>query len=403
MRNSKKIILRFAMLALILLITMFVFAACTEQPDMPSNSENKIHTTGIRSPFDIAEYGDYIYFSNPTVFKYNRSNGKLTKACDDPECAGNCHLEDLITMVSHVYDGKMFFSSLNPKTRSYTYSYMDIITKEIKVLCEFFENERPGLGKPIVENGYIYYIRNMLKPDGDSKNADDYILTACRIPETGGDEQMICHFDSKLDNIITVYNDSIISYNQFAINMYAVATGEKTVLFDFAEQGYVSAYNFTFSNGKLYYCATSTETVYSEYRKTEFSKPYMISLDVDSGEFRRVIEEPVFNFCLAEDKAYYTKFELRHLYVPDDYETNPGKTKILLVGDTLYCCDHNGENSSKVFAKSNMDFSLTYTVIENKFYGLISDYDTDSNTFGKYYFACIDPETGDVIPAITEN
>ncbi len=395
-----------ANIAIFVAILILLLSSCSDKPDIQVDIQSKQNFTAQRLT-KKAEYGDYIYFSNFKMYKYDKRTGVISRACQDPDCdgsPGSCILDGFITQLSGIVDGKLFFSSIvngDPYMICY-YACYDIIKNEVTILREGGAYDTGTEIEPLLTDEYVYYTYRTLRPGGDKEKSEDYIRHAYRQKISGGEEELVCQLTGgENEKIFAVTEQHMITYARPNIYKYDLSTGESEILFDGKANGYGGTRSFVKVDNWLYFCGESTETMRSEYRKKSFSVHYLMRMNLENGSVERLNEAPVFIYQIDGDKIYFIKEELQHLYIPDDYETNPGGVPILLIGDTLYSCDLDGNNVQAVIQFPDTDFS-SFTVINGFYFGTQDKFNHDTHSWGKEHYVAGDLATGKITEASWE-
>ena len=395
-----------ANIAIFMAILILLLSSCSDKPDIQVDIQNKQNLTAQRLA-KKAEYGDYIYFSDFMMYKYDKRTGVISRVCQDSDCdgsPGSCPLDGLVTQLSGIVGSKLFFFSLvkgDPYQICY-YAYYDIINNEVTILREGGLYDIGGEIEPLLTDEYVYYTYSILRPDGDKQNNEDYIKYACRRKIAGGEEELICQLDKGInDRIIAVTEQHMITYSRPNIYKYDLSTGESETLFDGKTNGYSGTRSFVKVDNWLYFCGESTETMRSEYRKKSFSVHYLMRMNLENGAVERLNETPVYNYQIDGDKIYFIKEELQHLYIPDDYENHPDKVSVLLIGDTLFSCDLDGKNVQDVIQFPDANFS-NFTVVDGFYFGVEYKFDHDTHSWGDRHYVAGDLATGKITEASWE-
>ena len=149
-----------------------------------------------------------------------------------------------------------------------------------------------------------------------------------------------------------------------------------------------------YENGKLYFTAMSKNIYTPEITGGECPLEILFSVDVNTGEVKKVIEEPVTDFTVANDAIYYVPFKHRILYMPEDYENNKDDLRTWVMDYTVYACDLDGKNVRTVYSNEKLNF-YGIVVIDGVLYCTCADYIEEEHTYsGTYSFRAIDLETG---------
>ena len=275
----------------------------------------------------------------------------------------------------------------------------DIFSGEIKILVTLSKLEDSYRVRFHVWDGHLYYNRKILREGGDFENPDDYIPHICRVSVDGGEEETL--FASN-EALVVVADNKIITRENGTMYSYDLETKNKQTLFNVEEIGYKNAVGlYQYLNGKVYFICMDDTFSISEYNKKKYLNRYLLSVDIHTGVVKRVIEEPVISYALTDDTIYYFPFEVRYLYIPED--SDPSGAVVYLASATLYACDINGENQRAVYTNENWDVADRFTVVGNKLFALIYEFDQKTHTFpDEGYWGYLDLDTKEIIPAEVE-
>ena len=197
------------------------------------------------------------------------------------------------------------------------------------------------------------------------------------------------------ERLLMIADGMMIFEDNNKIYTVVIAAGEKKEIFDYAANGFVAlATRPSYLNGKMYLTACGAETAKSEYVDgVTYQIPYLFSIDVKTGEAKKIVNEPVMSFTLTDDAIYYLPFKIRYLYVPDDYRNHPEKVITRLSDESMYTCGLDGKDIRKLYTDSNLGYPVEYTVIEGKLYGTMSYYDGENHKFIDGFYGEIEFES----------
>ncbi len=376
---------------LLALILCLSFASCKKEPPEP-----EIHTTNvIRS--DMFEYGNFVYTARGSIYRFNTLTGETESACLDPECDGKCPLHGGMSKLGALRDGKLYFWSFMAFTHDIYIGYQDLISGEVTVLVTLSDSE---LSSDInfVDGGYLYYYAALLREGGDERNPEDYERKLCRVPVEGGESEVI---EIPGGTIMTAADGKLILLSN-TLSVYDIEIGIERVIWDFKSDGYSYISDISYLDGKLYCLAKipaeSAEVVHSEYQDVTYAKDlFLVSVDVNTGEAKRVVEDAVESFCVTDDRIYYSPFELRHLFVPDNYKSDQSGLVTSFCADSLYSCKHDGSDVRAEYSNPNIKGYGEFTVVGGKVCGKISIYDEDNKYNKPAEFVSVNLENGEVL------
>lgn len=395
----KKLLLFFIIVS-VLLVSM---ASCSESPDVIISDEMEIHTTKVIKDGRLAEYGNYIFIASTGIKRYNRVTGEVSSVCANPECDGTCLLESPLTTLSQVVDGKLFFSTEDWRQDKYIYASLNIATGDVRVIRILEEKEADFSNKPIVDGGYIYFIRKVLKNGGNKELPEDYLSHVCRISINGGNEEIVYLLSG--ERYIHVFQGNlltsrVIGDDQF-LYMIDLSTKEEKIIFDCSEHGYNGfGGNISFLDEKIYFFVTTGEYMQSKYSNSKTAIRYIGCVDINTSEYRQITELPVGNYSLTDDAIYYVPLEYQYLYIPLDYQNNPKRVITLTFSPDLHVCDLNGYNDSVIYTNDKMDYAEIFTVVNGCLYGYhMSIFDAKNHCWGESFLGKIDLTTGELSKA----
>ena len=373
------------------LLCCIVCASCNQRQAEPgSNTEVKNIQFAITENYIFADWGK--------IYRFDRSTETFSLACTDPDCDSNrCPLECVVNYFAGVSDGKVYFSSFQQFSHNTLLSYLDIATGECVTIKTMSEAEDPEAISSYVEDGWWYYPRKILKEGGDASNSNDYDFWLCKISLDGQNDQTIRQLKDT-ETIQMVAAGVIVTHSNG--KFYATDIDDYSVseLFDFGAFGFTHPYTDIYCvDNKAYFLAASTTTKHSEYTQQSYPLTFLICIDLNTKQAWQVLDQPLCYFYPTGDTIYYVPFELRHIYIPDNYEENPSGVMICLFEDTIYQCDLNGENSKKLYSNDQIDFAENVIVIDGILYGWLYDYNEATHTYDKTFFGGIDLKTGRVI------
>ena len=377
----------------LLLLPLLLLSCASEKPISQ-------HTTNVVRQLQIQEYGPHIYFAHGKVWRYNRNTNELSKACLDPECKGDCILEGAVTYINQVLDGKLFFSSFTAFTHNYAYGYQDLLSGDVTVLKELSATETSGNSVMAVWDGAVYYCRKILRDGGSKINPDDYETWICCVSADGTNEKPMMKLSG--DSLMAICDGKFILLKEGKLVAADISTFEETELLDFDSNGFtLPGSKISSINDKIYLLMKSRDSFVSEYKQVSYAKNYLISIDLSSLKWEKVVDCPVITFCLTDDAIYYSPMVQRHLYVPENYSESPEKVVVFYADESLHRCSLDGTNDKIVYTNDMMDFSEEYTVINGILFGWLFDYDEKAHSFvSGGYFGSIDFSSGTVKRAI---
>lgn len=397
---AKGSIMRIVKILLICLCTALVLLCCVGCRSDQQQQNEEPYSTEVKN-VQFAAHGDYVYADWGKIYRFDRATETFTIACTDPDCYSHrCPLECAINYFAGVVDGKVYFSSVQQFTHNFMLSYLNIETGECVTIKTMSEAEDPGIIFSFVEDGWWYYPQKILKDGGLANNANDYELWMCKISLDGQNDKPIRQLRNT-ETIQTAGAGKVVTFYNGALYTTDVQSGEVYELYSLTQNGFMHPYtNLYYLNGKIYFLAASTTTVHSDYTQQSYPLNFLLCIDLTTNEVKQILDQPLCNFCLTDDAIYYVPFELRHIYIPDDYQENPNSVSICLFEDALYKCDLDGEGSQKLYSNDQIDFIENFIVVEDTLYGWMYDYNEQTHLYDKTFFGAIELNTGRVIHTV---
>lgn len=366
---------------LALTIILLLLFSCGES-EMP-----EIRASGVVRE-DILDYGPNLFFPYRILFRYNRQTNTVTRLCSDPECNGNCPLDAFADFPRFIDGNNLYFTAIDYNLHI-LHAYMDILTGEVTVLRDLSQAEDPfGSYTLSCDGEYVWYQAKLLKEGGDKTNAKDYETWLCRMPKTGGKEERFFRSDSLCLRAATPYG--VVMSDELSIYLIDTSTREAELISDLSAEGYVGWHTTPqYLDGKLCFCAS--------YAKDGTGASYLLRLDVQKKEVKKLVQTPVEEFALTGSGIYYLP--------------SPGSTQIIGTGSNpdaypsvlvekqeLRFCDLNGENDETVVTNSRTLLS-GFTVAEGVLYGFIIQWNEEEQGWNKPFFGTEDLKTGTIAKA----
>ena len=315
-----------------------------------------------------------------TVCKLNPLTGIFSSVCIDPLCNHNtpdCSFFGLRAWF-YVYDNKVFYK------RSYTYTYrnkdgsvrstldvadsvyFDIADSKVSVLQPAIDKNTVEYLRQLYADNYRYYYDYVY-----DESIDGYLFQMCRQDIESGDISVIGgenNLGEVLERFVFILNDRIYfvdgkrlySRNLDNTDEIVHCTGE------FGE--------IVMSDGQNIYFELLTENKKSVFCMT----------DMNDYSSAKVIIEDCTSWFLTENYVYYIDGESRNIGKSE--VTGYGNDEIILRGNHIFRCDHDGANHHEIFEfdTAYRNYQLTnMIVVDNYIYGLYYTWN-DSDNDGVY-------------------
>lgn len=363
-----------------------VMSGSSELPDLPfgnggevTNQETLFVSDVDRIDSTIVAHGDYIYIGTLSdgLYKYNRKTGKGSSACVDPACDGSCIVENLrrILYLSDIVNNELYFTANGYIGRDavLVYAKINLITGEVtEILRLYLDHGDAEFDQPIVGDGYMYYLREVLKEGGNEENPEDYESYYYRISLDGGEPERFC--PQRTDEVHCVIffaaDGKLYMYRNYQFIEHDPETGEERVFLETTDFCKARAY----LDGKIYYYQKDDQATEEGTKRDTLCR-----VDVKTGKVEQLVDGYIYTFHVTDEGIYYTLWEERVVYDPDNSHEDPD---IAYHGAALYRCDHDGSNAEIVYENPYMYISYDYTVVDGILYGYVSEYVVDERSHG---------------------
>ena len=387
----------------IFMLLLTWLTACTEQMPIAKDGSYESRVRGV--PIGKLDcYHDFVYANSGVGSLYDTVSGDfLVTLCEDLECNGECLYEMRDVKFAGVRGGQLYFSSRG--SDGIVYARRDFMTVKTEVLLELSKMETTPQENCYLDREWLYYNRYLLREGGDPDNMNDYLLYICRIPVDGGESEIVYSARGNSELLWMVAEDKLYTVWENTIYRIDVETGETRALFNSEEAGYRSSMgHFQYLDGYLYFVAFPYGNTISLPNNTNCATCIaLIRLNVESGAWEQVIDEPIITYCLTNDAIYFAPLGIHQVSDPEKYAASDKATRYLAASSTLYACDLDGSNPHPVWTDETglYDYvGLGFTVVDNVLYGYINCFDQNTNSFGdRYGFAEIHFDTGEIIMA----
>ena len=142
----------------------------------------------------------------------------------------------------------------------------------------------------------------------------------------------------------------------------------------------------------------------SENKERSYDSYALVELDLDTGAYRKIIDEGVFGYYLDESGIYYAKVDLRDIPMPQFGEDFVVRA---MSSAEIYHCDYNGENEEVIYRNEGMYlFRPEFIVLDEYLYVYIVyedtiNYDEQAEEYRQSFaFRQINQKTGEIRKAI---
>ena len=390
--------------ALLIATLTILLSSCAEKPDMHVDTHQYKQNLSTQMLTEKAGYGDYIYFAKGRMYKYDKRTSTISRVCQNPDCdgsSGSCPLDGWLIVVSGIVEDKLFFFSLIGRELHFTtfcHAYYDLVTNEVTIIREGDFYDVGAEFAPVLTDEYVYYTYRTLRPGGDRENKEDYIRHVCRQKISGGEEELICQLNVETnERIIAATEQYLITYSSPNIHKYDLSTGAQEIIFDSKANGEKGVGRFTLVDNWLYFLGSGNKK-FESYTDAIYTNRRLMRMNLENGAVEKLNEVIGRNYLVDGDRIYFAEDDVRYMYIPDDYETNPDGVKVMFHGDTLYSCDLDGNNVQAVIQFPDTDFG--FAVINGFYFGSERKFNFETHSWGKPHRVIGDLATGNLTVAL---
>lgn len=316
--------------------------------------------------------GEKIFYLD--LFSIDAAENKWQNMISDIRAFGS------YTSIGNIENLILYFSYYDEDSGEAQYYKYDTITRQISMIEYESEFEvRDYRDDFYAYKGYLYYFAWNIPEDMVWDNVSNYL---CRIPVSGGKEEIICEYTNRSESICFITDDAVIT-KASDIMSYDLVKNKKTVLWNAEANGYAMIdSNIQYYDGNLYFLAYSN----SQGESIETIQRYtgnLISYNIKTKKSSLVSEIPISCFYLTSDKIYYVG-------IPSADTDVDNNIVLKLKTPTVYSCSLNGKNAEEICTNKDMWIIDIFYVNEDK----IFYHDGNAETHKASYFS-VDRATGE--------
>ena len=292
----------------------------------------------------------------------------------------------------NLYLSYSYYTNLSEsKDMFFRYNLITSEISEIEFTTAFEMNSNNNF---YAHGGYLYYF---------GMNFSDYLNAIvnndpsylCRVPVTGGEEEVLAEYRNYNERIVLVDGDSVITSDESSLYAFDVSKKKRTELFNAKNNGFrlILTNRSYYYDGKLYFKAekdlpsvVEADEDFKESWRTPDS--YLIALDIKNKKWEKVIDVPVSLFCVTEDGIFYVKKRYR-LLQKTDFALSVNDV-LTVYGDDSICSQPIGGGEERVvYTNEKISFNEIFSVKNGKLCGRINS-PTETDYDYKVKFAVID-------------
>ena len=299
----------------------------------------------------------------------------------------------------NLYLSYSYYTNLSEsKDMFFRYNLLTSEISEIEFSTAFEMNSNYNF---YAHGGYLYYF---------GWNTEDYVDVIinnypsylCRVPVTGGEEEVLAEYQNFNERIVLVDGDTVITSNESSLCAFDVSKKKRTELFNAKNNGFrlIETERSYYYDGNLYFLAekdlpsvVEADEDFKESWKTPDS--FLISLDIKKKEWKKVIDVPVSLFCVTDDGIFYVKKKYRLLPITEFAVTV--NDVLTVYGDDSICSQPIGGGEERVlYTNEKLSFNEIFSVKNGKLCGRINS-PTENEYDYKVKFAVIDFSSKNIV------
>lgn len=249
--------------------------------------------------------------------------------------------------------------------------------------------------------GYLYYFGwNTEDPvDAIINNYPSYL---CRVPVTGGKEEVLAEYRNYYERIVLVDGDTVITSDESSLYAFDVSKKKRTELFNAKNNGFrlILTERSYYYDGKLYFKAekdlpsiAEADEGFKESWRTPDS--YLIALDIKKKEWKKAVDDPVSIFCVTEDGIFYVKKKYR-LLPKSDFALSINDVLTVYGDDSICSQPIGGGEEQVVYTNEKISYNEIFSVKNGKLCGRINS-PTETEYDYKVKFAVIDFSSKNIV------
>ncbi|MBQ1196009.1 MAG: hypothetical protein IIX44_07180 [Clostridia bacterium] len=376
-----------------IIITTLVIAALiagciflTNRNRMPRETQNKADC------YCYPNFSNSIFFSeNGKIYKYDTENRQL-KILVESEIIESYVNYYYNYSVDQVYKGKLFYHYYSDYARVMNFAYYNLLNGENRLINSVKCNLR---GEVVIYDGYVYCVYC-------ADNEEGYeVLRISRFNIESGDEQILYESRSRDEFLVAVIDGKIITRQEYDnLFSYNIVNMKKSLLWNAKNNGYDGFFFFSNIGNKLYFLAPTDEYTVTTDPENFFAfsalipDHYLLYLDINTGEFRRVLDIPISTYCLTENAIYYSPMAVRSVNGKKPYNTP--SDEISYTHETLFSCDLDGQNICEVYTNKDTYYSNNYKILNGKVFCQLGLFNHSNQSFDYFDYVEIDLSTKEI-------
>ena len=325
---------------------------------------------------------------------YNRMTGELSrKLCEDVECDGDCIFENGRVGDPVCHDGALYFTA-STSLSGMNYFRKDLFSGEI-VLLYHYDNYR-GMRHPDalwIDDNMIYYKEQFLREGSDGENYNDYQTYLCCMTLEGTENTRVCLLNEPEEMLMTLRDGELYTNDGQAVYATDLHTLQKRQVYPVKDLPFTTLPLGQEHNGKQVFVAYSIEA----------GGPMISSIDQATGEWKYLIDMPVFCWYFSEDTIYFWPSGIRQINAePERYVPGDDDYAVMFYSATMYACDLDGGNIRPVWTDESgcLDYGTESVIIDDVLYGWMRQFNQKTNTWSERFYGELHFDTGEVIRAI---
>ena len=289
----------------------------------------------------------------------------------------------------------LFQGPLTDETYTYLFA-LDVETGNMDIIDTINDREVVNRHFVWVVEDTCYYVRKVLRDGGDQNNPDDYEQFI--VSKKAGDKSFKKVVSLPKDQGLRyAVKEGLLVLSDKTVDLYDLVTGAKKTVIEWSDQDETNGIN---SSNNIMSCAYKDGIffflVLVPAEPGQVMGQYLYSLDLSTGQLKKVIEKKLSSVYFTKEGIYYNPVDYRVMWVDPDDETHTIASR---QSPEVYLCDLDGGNERVVYTNESLRYPNTTSLVvwDGKMYGSFSQWSNERHSYDSLGFCELDFHSGELI------